>query len=103
VLIVEGIFWLIGEVLSLYWWAVIIAAVLSNLLSFGVLDRRNRLIWSLGEFFYRVTEPLLAPIRRVVPNFSGIDVSPIILLLLISFLQRFVLPTVAQAVFGAFM
>ena len=63
-LIVEGIFWLIGEVLSLYWWAVIIAAVLSNLLSFGVLDRRNRLIWSLGEFFYRVTEPLLAPIRR---------------------------------------
>lgn len=99
--ILLGIFWLIDEVLTLYWWAIIIAAVLSNLLAFGVLDRRNRFVWSLGEFFYRITEPALRPIRQFLPSFGGIDVSPIILLLLVVFVQRFVLPTIEQAVFRA--
>lgn len=98
--IVDGLFWLIGEVLTLYWWAVILAAVISNLLAFGVLDRRNRLVWSVGEFLYRVTEPALRPIRRMIPNFGGIDVSPIILLLGITFLQRFVLPAIYRPVFS---
>ena len=99
--ILLGIFWLIDEVLTLYWWAIIIAAVLSNLLAFGVLDRRNRFVWSLGEFFYRITEPALRPIRQFIPSFGGIDISPIILLLLLGFVQRFVLPTIEQAVFQA--
>jgi YggT family protein len=101
--ILLGLFGLINEILSLYWWAIIIAAVLSNLLAFGVLDRRSRFVWSLGEFFYRITEPALRPIRRVIPAFGGIDVSPIILLLLLGFVQRFVLPTVEQALFSAFV
>jgi len=103
VLILQGVFWIINEVLTLYWWAVIIAAVLSNLLAFGVLDRRSRFVWSLGEFFYRITEPALRPIRQVIPTFGGIDVSPIILLLLLVFLQQFVLRQVEQVIFGLFL
>ena len=99
--ILIGLFWLINEILTLYWWAIIIAAVLSNLLAFGVLDRRSRFVWSVGEFFYRITEPALRPIRQVIPAFGGIDISPIILLLLLGFVQRFVLPTIEQAVFQA--
>lgn len=98
--LIFGIYWLINEVLTLYWWAVILSAVLTNLLSFGVLDRRNRLVWSVGEFFYRITEPALRPIRRYVPNFGGIDISPIILLLLITFAQRYVLPSILDLLFG---
>ena len=101
--ILLGIFWLINEVLTLYWWAIIIAAVLSNLLAFGVLDRRSRLVWSIGEFFYRITEPALRPIRQFIPAFGGIDISPIILLLLLGFVQHFVLPYIEQAVFSALM
>lgn len=96
--LLAGLFWLINEILTLYWWAVILAAVMSNLLAFGVLDRRNRFVWSIGEFLYRITDPALRPIRQVIPNFGGIDVSPIILLLLITFAQRFVLPTIMEAV-----
>lgn len=100
--LLAGVFWLINEVLTLYWWAVILSAVMSNLLAFGVLDRRNRLVWSVGEFLYRITEPLLRPIRQVVPNFGGIDVTPIILLLLIGFVQRFVLPSIIEAIIGGY-
>lgn len=78
-----ALFWLVDELLSLYIWAVILAAVFSILTSFGVLDTRNRLVWTIGDFLYRVTEPALRPIRNLLPNFGGVDVSPIILILLL--------------------
>ena len=81
------IFWFASELLSLYRWAVILAAVFSMLASFGVLDTRNRLVWTIGDFLYRLTEPALRPIRNFLPNFGGIDISPIILILLISAAQ----------------
>ena len=71
------------ELLNLYWWAVILAAVFSMLVSFGVLDTRNRLVWTIGDFLYRITEPALRPIRRFVPTFGNIDISPIILIFVI--------------------
>ena len=64
--------------IGLYIWAVILAAVFSMLAAFGVLDTRNRLVWTIGDFLYRVTEPALRPIRNIMPNFGGIDLSPII-------------------------
>ena len=67
-------------VLNLYKWAVIIAALLSLLTSFGVLDTRNRIVWTINDFFYRITEPALRPIRNILPNFGGIDISPIVLI-----------------------
>ena len=78
-----ALFWLVDRLLSLYIWAVILAAVFSILTSFGVLDTRNRLVWTIGDFLYRITEPALRPIRNLLPNLGGIDVSPIILILLI--------------------
>jgi|SRR5579864_77080 YggT family protein len=78
-----ALFWLVDRLLSLYIWAVILAAVFSLLTAFGVLDTRNRLVWSIGDFLYRVTEPALRPIRNLLPNLGGIDISPIILILLL--------------------
>lgn len=74
--------------LGLYWWAVILAAVFSMLVGFNVLDTRNRLVWTIGDFLYKVTEPALRPIRRILPNFGGIDLSPLVLLLIISVLRQ---------------
>ena len=78
-----ALFWLVDRLLSLYMWAVILSAVFSILTSFGVLDTRNRMVWTIGDFLYRVTEPALRPIRRLLPNLGGIDISPVILILLL--------------------
>jgi YggT family protein len=78
-----ALFWLVDRLLSLYIWAVILSAVFSILTSFGVLDTRNRIVWTIGDFLYRITEPALRPIRNLLPNLGGIDISPIILILLL--------------------
>ncbi len=78
-----ALFWLVDRLLSLYMWAVILAAVFSLLTAFGVLDTRNRMVWTIGDFLYRITEPALRPIRNLLPNFGGVDISPIILILLL--------------------
>ena len=82
------IFELAIKILSLYQWAVILAAVMSTLVSFGVLDTRNRLVWSIGDFLYRITEPALRPIRNTLPSFGTIDISPIILIFGIYIVQE---------------
>ena len=82
----NALFWLIEEVINLYWWAVLLAVVFSNLISFNVLDQRNRVVWTISDFLFRLTEPALRPIRNVLPYFGGIDISPIVLLLLLTFL-----------------
>ena len=69
--------------LNIYKWVVIIAAILSVLSSFGVLDTRNRIVWTIGDFLYRVTDPVLRPIRNILPNFGGIDLSPWVVVVLI--------------------
>jgi YggT family protein len=78
-----ALFWLVDRLLSLYMWAVILSAVFSILTSFGVLDTRNRIVWTIGDFLYRITEPALRPIRNLLPNLGGIDISPVILILLL--------------------
>ena len=83
-----ALFWLVDRLLSLYIWAVILAALFSILTSFGVLDTRNRLVWTVGDFLYRITEPGLRPIRNLMPNLGGLDISPIIVILIILFIQR---------------
>lgn len=69
--------------LMLMTWALILSAIISTLLSFGVLDSRNRIVWSIADFLYRVTDPVLRPIRRVLPATGNIDFSPWVALLLI--------------------
>ena len=77
--------WLITTLISLYIWILIAAAVLSWLVAFNVVNPRNQFVSMVGEFLYRITEPVLRPIRNVMPNLGGIDISPVILILLLSF------------------
>ena len=83
----RALFWLLDTAISLYVWALIINAVLSLLLAFNVLDTRNRFVWTVADFFYRVTEPVLRPIRRRMPNLGGVDLSPLVVILLLSALR----------------
>jgi YggT family protein len=94
---IRAIFWLADEFLSLYLWAVIIAAILSMLSSFGVLDSRNRIVWTICDFFYRITEPALRPIRNLMPNLGGIDLSPLILILLLQ-AARMILSAIFESI-----
>lgn len=73
--------------LGLYIWAIIISAILSWLVHFGVLNTRNQFVSMIGETLWRITEPALRPIRRFLPNLGGIDISPIILILIIYFVR----------------
>jgi YggT family protein len=87
-------------VLNLYKWAVIIAAILSMLTSFGVLDTRNRIVWTINDFFYRITEPALRPIRNVLPNFGGIDLSPWVLVVLLIVAEELLARLEQALIFG---
>jgi YggT family protein len=86
-------------VLDLYVWLLIASAILSWLIAFNVVNTRNQFVGAVSEFLYRITEPLLAPIRSFMPNLGGIDISPIILILIIMFLQRVIIYYIYPAVF----
>ena len=73
--------------IDIYTWIVIASAIMSWLVAFGVVNTRNQVIRFVVDFLYRVTEPVLRPIRRILPNLGGIDISPVILLLLLFFLR----------------
>ncbi|MBB3809553.1 YggT family protein [Pseudochelatococcus contaminans] len=76
--------------LNLYTYIIIASAIFSWLIAFDVVNTRNRFVHSVVNFLYQATEPVLRPIRNVLPNLGGIDISPVILLLLVFFLQSFI-------------
>jgi YggT family protein len=78
-------------VIDLYIWVVIASAILSWLVAFNVVNTSNRFVYSVAEMLYRLTEPALRPIRSIIPNLGGIDISPVILILLLLFLRDVVL------------
>jgi YggT family protein len=82
--------WLVDTIINIYIWMLIAAAVLSWLIAFNVVNTRNPIVHSIGDFLYRVTEPALRPIRSMLPNLGGIDISPVILIIGLLFLDRFV-------------
>ena len=83
--------WLIDTIISIYIWLLIASAVLSWLIAFNVVNTRNQFVSAVAEFLYRITEPVLAPIRNFLPSLGGLDISPIILILLIMFIERVIL------------
>jgi len=87
-------------VLDLYVWLLIASAILSWLVAFNVVNTRNPLVAGIAEFLYRITEPLLAPIRTILPNLGGLDISPIILILLIYLVQKLIVYNVMPFVIG---
>jgi YggT family protein len=76
---------IISTVISIYIWILIIGAVLSWLVSFNIVNTGNRLVYLVGDFCYRLTEPALRPIRNFLPNLGGIDLSPVVLILILIF------------------
>lgn len=93
-----ALFNLITTVISLYIWVLIISAVMSWLIAFNVLNTHNRFVYTVMDFLYRVTEPALRPIRRFVPSLGGVDISPVVLILLLIFIRDFLLYDVARAI-----
>jgi YggT family protein len=84
----RALFEVINIALTWYLWLVVAAVIVSWLVAFNVVNMRNQFVSMVGEFLYRVTEPALRPIRNALPNLGGIDISPVILFLIIIFIQR---------------
>jgi YggT family protein len=78
-------------VIQLYIWVIIASAILSWLIAFNVVNTSNRFVYSVADMLYRVTEPALRPIRSILPNLGGIDISPVILILILMFIVNVVL------------
>ena len=87
--------WLLLTVINIYVWIIIIMVVMSWLLAFNVINKSNSFVRQVNYALFRLTEPLLAPIRRILPDLGGLDLSPMILLLGLLFLQRLVIQYLA--------
>jgi len=95
-----AIFYLVLQILKLYSYIVITNVIISWLVSFNVLNTQNRFVYSILELTYRLTDPFLNKIRRFLPNLGTLDISPIILLVLIWFLQTCMYLYVAPIIFN---
>ncbi len=82
--------------IDIYIWLVIAMAILSWLVAFDVLNPRSQVVRSIGQFLWKITEPPLRPIRRLLPNLGGIDIAPVILILLLYFLQQIVVELIVR-------
>ena len=78
---------LFSTIISFYIWLLIAQAILSWLVAFSIVNTQNRLIYMIGDFLYKITEPALKPIRRILPDFGGIDISPVILIIILIFFR----------------
>ena len=83
----RALFLVIDLVLQLYIWILIAAAIFSWLVAFNVVNVRSPVVGMVGDFLYRITEPVLRPTRNMLPNLGGLDISPVILILIIIFLR----------------
>ena len=95
----KSILILVDSVVTIYIWVLIINALLSWLIAFNVLNTSNRLVYSLLDISYKMTDPLLRPIRNFLPNLGSIDVSPVILILLLMFLRNIIFEIFAPGLF----
>ena len=82
---------LLIRVIDIYIWVIIIGAILSWLIAFNVVNTNNRFVYTVTDILWRVTEPALRPIRRFLPNLGGIDISPVILILLLLFIRDLII------------
>ena len=80
----------LSSVITLYIYVIIASAIFSWLIAFNVVNTQNKFVYTVYDVLNRLTEPVLAPIRRFMPNLGGLDISPVILLLALIFLQNFI-------------
>ncbi len=90
---------LVDSVFLLLWLAIIVSAVMSWLFAFDVINYRNRFVAQLAHFLDSITAPILAPLRSVIPSLGGIDITPIIALLIISGIRSYILPASCTALY----
>ena len=83
----QSLFYLLIQILDLYWWIVIINVIISWLIGFNVLNTQNRFVFMIFDFTNRLTNPILNKIRNFLPNFGTIDASPVVLLLVLWFIK----------------
>ena len=95
----QSVLILLDSVVTIYIWILIINALLSWLIAFNVLNTSNRLVYSLLDISYKITDPLLRPIRNFLPNLGNIDISPVVLILLLMFLRNLIFEFLAPAMF----
>ena len=95
----KSIFILLDSIITIYLWIIIINALLSWLVAFNILNTQNRFVYSVLEVTYKLTDPALNRIRRFVPTFGSIDISPIILILALMFLRNIIFEIFAPGLF----
>ena len=95
----KSIFILLDSLITIYLWIIIINAVLSWLVAFNILNTQNRFVFSILDATYKMTDPALNRIRRFIPTFGSIDVSPVILILLLMFLRNIIFEIFAPGLF----
>ena len=95
----RSIFVLLDSVITIYIWIVIINAILSWLVAFNILNTQNRFVFSVLDTTYKLTDPALNKIRRFIPTFGSIDISPVILILLLMFLRNIIFEIFAPGLF----
>ena len=88
--ILSGFLFLLSKIIGYYIWIIIAGLVLSWLSAFNVINRSNRFVHLIGDFIFRITEPALRPIRNILPNLGGVDISPGILILILVTVQMIV-------------
>ena len=86
----KSIFILLDNIITIYLWIIIINAILSWLVAFNVLNTQNKFVFSVLDVTYKLTDPALNKIRRFIPTFGSIDISPVILILLLIFLRNLI-------------
>ena len=96
----KAIYLLVYELLNIYKYIVVVNVIISWLVAFNVLNTQNRFVYSILELSYKLTEPMLTKIRRFLPNLGSLDISPVILLVLIWFLQTCMYLYVAPIIFN---
>ena len=95
----KSIFFLLDSIITIYLWIIIINAVLSWLVAFNVLNTQNKFVFSILDVTYKLTDPALNKLRRFIPMFGSIDISPVILILILMFLRNLVFEIFAPGLF----
>ena len=95
----KSIFILLDSIITIYLWIIIVNALLSWLVAFNVLNTQNRFVFSVLDVTYKLTDPALNKIRRFIPTFGSIDISPVILILLLMFLRNIIFEIFAPGLF----
>ena len=95
----KSIFILLDSVITIYLWIIIINAILSWLVAFNVLNTQNRFVFSVLDVTYKLTDPALNKLRRFIPMFGSIDISPVILILFLMFLRNLIFEVFAPNLF----